>query len=72
MKRVVTALCASLCLAFVSGAWAQDRSQSRSMIVSKGGIVASESVLASQVGASILESGGNAIDAAVATNAMMG
>src|SRR5262245_5240217 len=70
--RVLTALCASLCLAFVSGAAAQDRSQSRSMIISKGGIVASESVLASQVGASILENGGNAIDAAVATNAMMG
>jgi gamma-glutamyltranspeptidase/glutathione hydrolase len=68
----LTALGASLCLAVVSGAAAQDRSQSRSMIISKGGIVASESVLASQVGASILEKGGNAIDAAVATNAMMG
>ena len=51
---------------------AQDRSQSRSMVASQSGIVASESVLASQVGARILESGGNAIDAAVATNAMMG
>src|SRR5437016_634016 len=51
---------------------AQDRSQSRSMVSSSRGIVASESVLASQVGASILEHGGNAIDAAVATNAMMG
>jgi gamma-glutamyltranspeptidase/glutathione hydrolase len=51
---------------------AQDRSQSRSMVMSRSGIVASESVLASQVGASILEHGGNAIDAAVATNAMMG
>ncbi|MFI5233879.1 MAG: gamma-glutamyltransferase [Gemmatimonadales bacterium] len=51
---------------------AQDRSQSRSMVISKSGIVASESVLASQVGARILEHGGNAIDAAVATNAMMG
>jgi gamma-glutamyltranspeptidase/glutathione hydrolase len=51
---------------------AQDRSQSRSMVMSRSGIVASENVLASQVGASILEHGGNAIDAAVATNAMMG
>jgi gamma-glutamyltranspeptidase/glutathione hydrolase len=51
---------------------AQDRSQSRSMVMSQSGIVASESVIASQVGARILETGGNAIDAAVATNAMMG
>ena len=51
---------------------AQDRSQSGSMVSSKQGVVASESVLASQVGASILERGGNAIDAAVAMNAMMG
>lgn len=51
---------------------AQDRSQSRSMISSQQGIVASESVLASQVGAAILERGGNAVDAAVAVNAMMG
>src|SRR5471032_624606 len=51
---------------------AQDRSQSRSTVSSQLGIVASESVLASEVGARILEQGGNAIDAAVATNAMMG
>src|SRR5207253_5776756 len=51
---------------------AQDRSQSRSMVVSRNGIVASESPLASQAGVRILESGGNAVDAAIATNAMMG
>ena len=59
-------------LAAASAIKAQDRSQSRSMIMSRSGVGASESVLASQVGAAILERGGNAIDAAVAVNAMMG
>lgn len=56
-------------MAIVGG---QDRSQSRSMVESTLGVVASESVLASQVGARILERGGNAVDAAIAMNAMMG
>jgi gamma-glutamyltranspeptidase/glutathione hydrolase len=51
---------------------AQDRSQARSMVVSQYGIVAAESPLAAQAGVRILESGGNAVDAAIATNAMMG
>jgi len=51
---------------------AQDRSQMRSMVISREGIVAAESPLAAQAGARILERGGNAVDAAIATNAMMG
>jgi gamma-glutamyltranspeptidase/glutathione hydrolase len=51
---------------------AQDRYQARSMVISRNGIVAAESPLAAQAGAKILERGGNAVDAAIATNAMMG
>jgi len=51
---------------------AQDRSQARSMVVSRNGIVAAESPLAAQAGVKVLERGGNAVDAAIATNAMMG
>jgi gamma-glutamyltranspeptidase/glutathione hydrolase len=50
----------------------QDRSQTRSMVISRYGIVAAESPLAAQAGARILEKGGNAVDAAIATNAAMG
>ena len=59
------AVCASV-------AHGQGRGQARSMVISRNGIVASESPLASQAGAHILEKGGNAVDAAIATNAMMG
>jgi len=53
-------------------AMSQERSQARSMVISRNGIVAAESPLAAQAGAQILEKGGNAVDAAIATNAMMG
>src|SRR5260370_5067137 len=55
-----------------SAADAQDRGQARSMVISRNGIVAAESPLAAQAGVRILERGGNAVDAAIATNAMMG
>ena len=59
-------------LGMVGAAMGQDRSQGRSMVISRGGIVAAESPLAAQAGVRVLESGGNAVDAAIATNAMMG
>src|SRR5467141_3321236 len=59
-------------LLLVSAAHSQDRTQARSMVISRYGIVATEHPLASQIGVSILEQGGNAVDAAVAANAAMG
>jgi gamma-glutamyltranspeptidase / glutathione hydrolase len=67
--------CRLLCFAtalWIPLALPQERSQMRSMVISRGGIVATESPLASQAGVRILERGGNAVDAAIAANAMMG
>jgi gamma-glutamyltranspeptidase / glutathione hydrolase len=69
-KLVTTAAC-MLAISTIS-AHAQDRTQARSMVISRHGVVATESPLASQAGALILAHGGNAIDAAIAANAMMG
>jgi gamma-glutamyltranspeptidase/glutathione hydrolase len=49
-----------------------DRGQARSVVVSLYGVVAAESPLAAQAGAAVLSAGGNAVDAAVAANAVMG
>jgi gamma-glutamyltranspeptidase/glutathione hydrolase len=48
------------------------RDQARSMIVTKYGVVASSQFLASQAGAKMLEQGGNAVDAAIAANSVLG
>jgi gamma-glutamyltranspeptidase / glutathione hydrolase len=73
--KISRCFCGLVC--FATALWTplglpQDRSQMRSMVISRGGIVATESPLASQAGVRILERGGNAVDAAIAANAMMG
>jgi gamma-glutamyltranspeptidase/glutathione hydrolase len=70
LSRAFTAV-AALFL-FCANAVAQDRTQGRSMVISQRGIVATEQPLASQAGAMILAQGGNAVDAAIAANAVMG
>src|ERR1700688_280876 len=51
---------------------ARDRSNARSMVITRYGIVATSHVQASVAGAEILAKGGSAIDAAIAANATLG
>ncbi|WP_446742054.1 gamma-glutamyltransferase [Silvibacterium acidisoli] len=56
-------------------AWAADdpaREQSRSVVMTQYGIVATSQAVASQAGAAILAKGGSAVDAAIAANAALG
>ncbi len=66
------ALLAVLVVSAGISAFAQDRSQARSMVISDRGIVATSQTLASQAGAQILARGGSAMDAAIAANAVLG
>ena len=71
-KALVLAYVLTMSIIGTPGIFAQDRGQGRSMVISRGGIVAAESPLAAQAGVRMLERGGNAVDAAIAANAMMG
>ena len=72
LSWVEIALGSFIALMVVATVNAQDRSQARSMVITRYGIVATEHPLASQIGADVLTKGGNAVDAAVAANAAMG
>ncbi|HKM48313.1 MAG TPA: gamma-glutamyltransferase [Terriglobales bacterium] len=61
-----------LLVALATLAFPQDRTNARSMVISPYGVVASSQVQASQAGAEILSRGGSAVDAAIATNAVLG
>jgi gamma-glutamyltranspeptidase/glutathione hydrolase len=65
--RPATVAVLATCVVRPSSAVAQTGGDSAGMVVSKRGLVISSSALASDVGASVLHRGGNAVDAAVAT-----
>ncbi len=68
-------LCSSLLLFFLAslpGTADPSREQSRSMVMTQYGIVATSQAVASQAGAAILMRGGSAVDAAIAANAALG
>ena len=73
------AIAVALAGILTAGLWAQSRPApsatvvpGRSKIATSYGIVAASQPLAARAGVQILERGGNAIDAAIATNAVMG
>src|SRR5947208_2115417 len=77
MTRPANRFHAAIGLSFIwlsmpSPAQPQDRSEARSMVISRHGIVATSQTLASQAGAQVLARGGSAMDAAIAANAALG
>ena len=76
MQRPLAVLLAAALAAPLLGAQGfntvQGRSQGRSMVMTRYGIVAAENPLAAQAGAQMLARGGSAVDAAIAANAAMG
>jgi len=71
-RLCVVVLSFALVFSLTPASQAQDRTQARSMVMTRYGIVAAEQPLACQIGTRILAQGGNAVDAAVAVNAALG
>jgi len=70
-SRIALLYCAAA-LTIAMPAHCQERTQARSMVISKHGIAATSQTLASQAAAQVLARGGSAIDAAIAANAVLG
>ena len=70
MNNSIRIAAVALLLATISMS-ARDRSNARSMVITRYGIVATSHVQASVAGAKILERGGSAVDAAIAANAVL-
>ncbi len=66
------AICLALAALSNGQQFSSSPDQARSMITTQYGIVATPQFLASQAGAKVLEAGGNAVDAAIAANAVLG
>ena len=72
-RALVAAMLTLLLLApNIGDALAVEGSQYREAVRSRGGVIAAESPAASEVGLGVLDAGGNAIDAAVATTFALG
>jgi len=77
IRLVTIATLFSLCVSVVYAQSSQiplkrDPHQGRGMVITTHGVVGASQTLAAAAGAKILEQGGNAIDAAIAANAVMG
>ena len=72
LKGLVLGLMVVTNVSYLSAQDDPGREQSRSMVMTQYGIVATSQAVASQAGAAILARGGSAVDAAIAANAALG
>src|SRR5580658_9305445 len=73
LKRLLCGIMVVTNVSYLSSAQGDPaREQSRSMVMTQYGIVATSQAVASQAGAAVLARGGSAVDAAIAANAALG